>query len=359
MNSKYCEKELQPVGTYPKIPGPGLLPKYQVPISPRDNFLLALNHERPCWMPDYYDIFTLCPACYPDNIARGFVSGAEGLDYMADEKKGGLDAFGVEWEYVPVAGGSMVRPGHPMLEDMNDWKQVVKLPDVDSWDWGGSKKRNEQMLKDNDGIVVMWIFTGFFERLISLMEFENAAVALIDEEQQDAIHEFFDACVQIYKKIARHFREDFGCDILYVHDDWGSQRAPFFSVNTCREMLVPHVKELVDYAHSLGMRYEVHSCGKNEALVPCYLETGADIWAPQQQNDMDQIIREVDGRMMIGLWGNAAEADDETAYQAGRAFAEKYCQDIEKHPVYHCDLFNIHEKYREGMYVTSRQILGE
>lgn len=358
MSRIYREQELTEIGQYFKIPGPGFLPKYQTPVSPRENFLMALEHQKPYWLPDYYDTVTLCPACYPDAIARGFVMGAEGAEYMADENKGGRDAFGIEWEYVPVANGSMVRPGNPLLNDMTEWKEKVTLPDVDSWEWEKSRKANEEFLAKDDHVRVMWIFTGFFERLISLLEFEDAAIALIDEEQKEAVHEFFDACCTCYEKIARHYKEDFGCDILYVHDDWGSQRAPFFSVDTCMEMLVPYVKRLVDYTHSLGMKYQMHSCGKNETLMPCYLAAGVDIWEPQAQNDVDLIIQEAKGKIMIGLWGNTPDADDETAYAAGAALAEKYSPEITKHPVYHCDLFDIHEKYREGMYVTSRKILG-
>lgn len=354
---KFDKKELTQKGQYFKIPGPGFLPRYHTPISPRENFITALNGGKPHWLPDYYDITTLCPACYPDASARGFVMGAEGTDYMEDSRKGGLDAFGVDWEYIPVAGGSMVRPGKPFLEDISEWREKVKLPDVDAWDWEGSRSANAELLETDDHVRVMWIFTGFFERLISLLEFENAAVALIDEEQKEEVHGFLDACCGVYEKIARHYKEDFGCDILYVHDDWGSQRAPFFSPDTCMEMLVPHVKRLVDYAHSLGMRYEFHSCGKNEALVPCYLATGADIWAPQEQNDVSRILEEVKGEMMIGLWGNDPDADDGTAYREGSEFGRRYSQDYRNRPVYHCDLFNINEKWREGMYVSSREIL--
>lgn len=308
-------------------------------------------------MPDYFDITTLCPACYPDAIARGFVMGAEAGGYMDDSKKGGIDAFGVEWEYIPVAQGSMVRPGKAFLEDISEWKDKVKMPDVDSWDWEGSRKANEEFLGRDDGIREMWIFTGYFERLISFLEFENAAVAMIDEECEKDIDRLFAELTEVYKKIAKHYREDFGCDILYVHDDWGSQKAPFFSVDTCMKRIVPYMKELVDYTHSLGMWYEVHSCGKNEAMIPCYLATGADIWAPQDNNDIARVLEEVQGKMMIGLWGNDPRADDDTAYREGYAFGEKYSLDYQKHPVYHCDLFDIHEKWREGMYVASRKIL--
>ena len=120
--------------------------------------------------------------------------GAEGTDYMEDSRKGGLDAFGVDWEYIPVAGGSMVRPGKPFLEDISEWREKVKLPDVDAWDWEGSRSANAELLETDDHVRVMWIFTGFFERLISLLEFENAAVVLIDEEQKEEVHGFLDAC---------------------------------------------------------------------------------------------------------------------------------------------------------------------
>ena len=34
-----------------------------------------------------------------------------------------------------------------------------------------------------------------------------------------------------------------GIDHLFFHDDWGTQLAPFFSLDTCREMLVPAMVE--------------------------------------------------------------------------------------------------------------------
>ena len=50
--------------------------------------------------------------------------------------------FGVNWIFDEAANGSMVVPGSPILEDANDWKEVIKFPDVDSWDWEGSAKKN-------------------------------------------------------------------------------------------------------------------------------------------------------------------------------------------------------------------------
>ncbi len=366
MGRKFDESELTHRGLYAKVPSvgnkepePGIIPRYTTPISPRDNFMMLLNREKPYWMPDFYDTMCLCPACYPDAIARGFVMGAEAMEYMDDSKKGGLDAFGIDWEYVPVAAGSMVRPGKPFLDDICDWKEKLVIPDVESWDWAKSAAANKEFLAGDDHLRVGWIFTGFFERLISLLDFENAAVALIDEDQQEAVHELFDACCGVYEKIIKHYKDDFDCDVIYLHDDWGGQRSPFFSVDVCMEMLVPYVKRMVDYTHSLGMKYQMHSCGKNEPLMPCILATGADIWEPQEQNDIELLLKLADGKIILGLWGNGAGMDDETAYREGAAFARKYTPDIVKHPVYHCDLLDVHEKWREAMYVESRKILED
>lgn len=354
----YSQKELTQTGEYFKIPGPGTLPKYTFPITPRENYIRAVRDRDPMWIPDYYDQVTLCPACYPDAIARGFVMGPEMVDYMDDAKKGGKDAFDIDWIYEPLVGGSMVKPGSPLLEEISQWKERVHMPDVESWDWAGSKARFAEFLKTETHIKVMWIFTGFFERLISLLDFENAAMALIDDDQKEDVHAFFSACCDAYEKIIRHYKDDFDCDVIYMHDDWGSQRAPLFSAETCMEMIVPYFKRLVDYTHSLGMLFEIHSCGFNELLTDCYLACGVDVWAPQEQNDADKILAQTNGKIMIGIWNNgSSNASDEENLETGRALARKYCADYKKTPVYTCNLWSVEEKFKEGQYVESRKLL--
>ena len=53
-------------------------------------------------------------------------------------------------------------------------------------------------------------------------------------------------------------------DVIEFHDDWGSQRAPLFSLETCREMLVPYLKRVVESCHKYGMIFQFHCCGKND-----------------------------------------------------------------------------------------------
>jgi len=166
-----------------------------------------------------HEIQTFNPSVIPENVARGFVS--ENKPFKAAEEAGGKDMFGVEWVYEASVGGSMEKPGEPfMLEDVNDWKEKLVFPDVDSWDWAGSVELNKGFLKP-DMAVQSWLFTGWFERLISFMGFEEAAVALLDEDQEDAIKELMFALSDVYCKIVEHLVKDYGVTMFYVHDDWG------------------------------------------------------------------------------------------------------------------------------------------
>ena len=84
-----------------------------------------------------------------------------------------------------------------------------------------------------------WFLNGWFERLISFMDFDNAVVALIDEDQKDAVKELFDRLSDLYIKIIDKYLEYFpGIDGFCIHDDWGAQKDTFFSPDTAMEMIV-------------------------------------------------------------------------------------------------------------------------
>lgn len=180
-------------------------PEFSTPVGVKENMRRFASGEVPVWMPyGQYQVFG--PEILPDNVARGRV-----FEENATSRKGGVDLFGVNWVYDYSARGSMVRPGNPMLADVNDWKAVIPFPDVDAWDWEGSAKRNARFLQ-TDLPIQMTQFSGLFERLISFMDFENAALALIDEEQEAAMDDLFSALTDVYIQIVDKCVEHFGLD---------------------------------------------------------------------------------------------------------------------------------------------------
>jgi len=317
------EVEMQVVGEYRSLfPGAPGLPRLNTPISPRENLRRLFEEKDPLWMPSGRDYFTLIPRIIPDNVARGFVFDVEPLDLRTEA--GGKDFFGVDWVYVEKVGGSMVRPGSPKVPDINRWEDYIKFPDLDSLDWEGSAEKHREFL-NTDRMNLVWVMNGLFERLISFMDFENAALAMIDEEQQEGVHRLFDALCGFYDKLIEKYRTYYNADIILFHDDWGSQRAPFFSLSTVREMLVPYLSRIVESCHKRGMYLELHSCGKNEMLAPAMIEAGVDAWTPQPMNDRHMLIEKYGDKLIIGVQLQIPmDASEEDTINCVKSFVEEY-----------------------------------
>lgn len=321
---KYDEKELQ-TGRTRFLFGCEFT-EADTPITPRENLLRTLQGQ-PVWLPSTFDIGYLYPRCVPDNPAKGNVS-----DYkLPAEELGGLDMFGIDWEYVPEVGGSTVRPGKPLLEDANEWKEKVKFPTkefIDSWSWKEARENNYKILRKGDAWEIV-ICTGYYERLISFMDFEEAAIAMIDEDQEDAVKELFDKLSDLYIYLIQKFQSVFGKEqiaAVCIHDDWGHQRGVFFSQNTIREMILPYMKRVVDFIHEEGMVAECHSCGKVDSLLPVYIEAGFDMLECQASLlDFDTDIPQYGDKILMHVAPESPvpEAPEEEHIRAARDFVDK------------------------------------
>lgn len=330
--------------------------RYKTPITPKENYRLVYEHKVPLWLPISGDSLLLIPRVDPDNVARCFCFEANPL--KPEELIGGPDKFGVEWVYVPIAKGSMIKPGNPILNDVNDWKRVINFPDIETWDWEGSKASNANYV-NTDKFITATIMTGFFERLISFMDFDKAAVAMIDEEQTDALHELFDALADLYIKMIDKYIYCYNIDTLSLHDDWGSQRAPFFSLSTVSDMIVPHMKKVSDHCHAKGIFFDLHSCGKNELLVPGYIEAGVDSWNGQSMNDKAMLYEKYGDKIILGMesdlrFASGETVDKEDAKASAKRFVDKYCANYSKKPVIAGGL-GAPGEYIETLYVESRK----
>ncbi len=344
----FHESEIENGGTYDEGT-PRAYPRFQTPISPLENWKRALRHERPLWAPMRSDCLNFLPRCIPDNVARVFVMDGN----PPVNQTGGKDMFGVEWVYVPIARGTMVRPGKPLLEDISDWKNVIQFPDIEKWDWAHSAEISKDY-RNTDRILEGWHFTGFFERLISFMDFENAAVALIDEDQQEDVHELFQVLTDLYKKIIQKQKEYFGINMLFFHDDWGGQASPFFSLETCRTMLVPYFKQIIQCCHENDILFNFHNCGKNEKLFPAIAEMGADSWSGQAINDKMMLREQYGDKVMIGITHPLTEeSTDEEVEEFAQWYMKTFWPDMQERPVY-LDETRPHPRLRKRLYELSR-----
>ena len=272
-------------------PVPDIEPLYNRPITPRENLKLALSGEKPYWIPSvgwaFCDVHPFRPRMNHENIASHIIcDGEEPYQYEGNVLK---SYFNTEWEYVPVAGGVTTRPGTAAVTDICDWENQISFPDLDAMDWEGMAQVNKEYLSTPKARE-LGMAGGMWERLMYLMEVEDAAIALVDEEEKEAVKRFLDKYADWVIDYITRVKKYCDIDGVLTHDDWGHQLGGFFSLETAMEMFVPYHKRIADAIHSMGMFYELHSCGKNQELVPAYIAAGFDFWCPQAINDVEMMV---------------------------------------------------------------------
>ena len=299
-------------------------PVYDYPVTKKEAMYAFFNRE-PYWQMFSADCSMMTPKVNPDNIARGFVFDAENIKPTIGKTV--PDMFGIHWEYVEQVQGAMVRPGKPFAEDANDLLEKLVWPEPDKWDWEASGKINNESFIKPENFYNIGFLNGWFERLISMLDFENALMALYDEDQKDAVHEFFTKLSDLYINILGHMIDTYpGIDGFSMHDDWGGQKSTFFSPDLCAEMIVPHMRRVTDFIHSKGKFAELHSCGNIAPQVPNMIAAGWDSWQMQMMNDSHALYEQYGDKIMISVDPKIpAECEsDEDLRAAARAFIDKF-----------------------------------
>ena len=307
----FTEDELQVTGTLAGFMKPE---RYNTPITPRENMLRLYEGKTPMWIPSPWEAASIKVDCDPENVARS--------------PSGGVDGYGVEWIFVKTAGGAMVKPGNPKVPDISEWEKYVTVPDPETWDWAGAYEKQKDALADPTLFTTVTFGSCLFERLIAVMDFENAAMALVDDDQKEGVHRFLRAVTDYRKKYYTLVKKWFDPDGVNFNDDWGSQRAEFFSRETAAEMLVPYVKESVQCAHDLGMYVDLHCCGFVEGFVPFFIEEGFDTWGGQPLNDKPKLKKLYpDSLVFTHQIDERPDASDEEIDAAVAKFMEEFGYD--------------------------------
>ena len=329
---------------------------WNTPITNKENFLTFVRGEKPMFMPMPRHAVSFGPAVIPDTVARHSIME---VAPQPDEPLTVPDMFGVDWTYVPVTGGSMVRPGDPQVPDLEHWRDYVTIPDPDTWDWEESFERNSVYKTDLFARKIIFYST-LFERLISWMDFEDAAVALIDDDEKPFVHDALNGINDVYEKIIPRFKEGYGVDVIYAHDDWGTQQNSFFSEDAAMEMLLPHVKRLVQISHDSGLLYEQHSCGCHGAVTsPMMIAAGVDTWRPQPMNDSDMLFDKYGDKLryQFTIEPPGPEAEDQFVFDYCVDFVTRFMTpDKWACPYYY--VANPHPLFYPAMYAVSREYLA-
>ncbi|MBO4360072.1 MAG: methyltransferase [Eubacteriaceae bacterium] len=318
------------------------------PVSRRENIMSLYREKKPFWIPAGGESGSMSGP-WEKHLARGSRS-----DF--------LDDFGIQWTYEPIAGGSIVRgDAKQLLDNVNEWKEKVIIPDIDSWEW---EEYLEKTKVDMSKPLQVSFSNGFwFERLISFMGFMPAAMALIDDDQIDALKEMFGVLTDLGCRVVDKYCEYFpALDIINIHDDWGSQKAPFFSEDVARDIFLPFMKQYTDHVHSLGRIVTLHSCGHNFDRAGLFVEAGFDGWTPQPMNDVATLYKLYGDRMVFGVVVNdpaLPKLDEAGQRAAAREFVDRYSEPGKPITLGGGSASTATPAFTEEVYIYSRKVYAE
>jgi len=266
-------------------------------MLPRERVMEAVNH---CWSDRMPADFQSLPAVTQRLMARlGLAEEEELLQHLGidmrrvwfayeqpiDESQ--VDANG----YVHNIWGLSFRPGlsieepenviRPFTEESSvDEVYAHPWPSADDVDYSGIFSQCERYYDTYATYGGAW--SPFFHEIGWLIGQENQLIWM--STRPDLLEAITECVVNFELEVSRRFLE--ACrgklDIMYIGNDFGTQRGLYFSPAHYQRFIRPWIKKYFDLAHDYGCKVMQHSCGSVRDLIPWFIEDGVDILNPIQ-----------------------------------------------------------------------------
>ena len=163
------------------------------------------------------------------------------------------------------------------VKDRATWEEHVKpfLLGVDRRRLGFEGYRAAKAFAAEKQRFFCWGGVAPFEQMHPVCghEYMLMGMALDSEWVQDMVQTFTDLTINHLEVL---FAEEGKPDGFFFFEDMGFKNRPFMSLAMYAEIMQPGHKRLFDFAHSLGCKVIVHSCGYVAPLLPGLIEAGMD-----------------------------------------------------------------------------------
>jgi uroporphyrinogen decarboxylase len=131
-------------------------------------------------------------------------------------------------------------------------------------------------------VILGMAWAAHFQDFCAAFGMENAMMNML--VAPELVHYVNDKIMAFYMKALRIFLDATKGKIhaILIGDDMGSQLDLMISPDMVREFVIPGAKQLIDLAHSYGVKVIYHSCGSIARIIPMLIEAGADAIHPIQ-----------------------------------------------------------------------------
>lgn len=297
-------------------------------VTPKENFLMLMHGGHP----EYVPVYTMIGVPYRGEVADMALNPPL---YDNDQfRDGGHDIWGVK--YIAAEGtnnATMPDTSVIMLEDIEDWADVIKFPKQHEFDWEmmyekqireSGIDRNRTALKAGPGFSP-------FQELVAIMGFTGGLMALAadPDEVKAMLNAMIDHLEPNFEKILDYYKPD----VWMIADDTCAKERPFFSPAVYEDIFLPMYHRLCDPAVERGIPVCFHNCGHCTPFMEYMYSFGVQMLEPMQAaNDLVQCKENFKGRMsFMGAWEWALHMpddypnyDEEVLRQSVRDTIDKY-----------------------------------
>jgi hypothetical protein len=312
-------------------------------MTEKENFMRVINGQEPAWVPRFdfgvpgTDVPGPATKHHPPNVSIGYdISGMK-----PDSKGNVVDMFGVSYTPTAETGGMMLpTPNVYILKDIRKWREVIKLPSLEGYDWEGQAKKALDALdaglkeKGLDRNMVATTFNtvpsfGYFMNLTNFLGMTEGLCALLEEPE--AVHELFAYLADYADTIIKNGLKYFKPDVFSMGDDTATAINPFISRKTWQELIMPYHARHARLARDAGVPVMMHCCGRCEDFIEDWVSFGVSAWNPAQvMNNLTGIKKKHGNKfVLIGCWDSSGPASwpgasEELVRQAVRDCIDRY-----------------------------------
>jgi uroporphyrinogen decarboxylase len=163
------------------------------------------------------------------------------------------------------------------VKDRATWEQHAKphLTELDRRRIPFEGYRNARAFAAEKQRFFCWAGVAPFEQMHPVCghEYMLIGMALDPDWVKDMVQTYTDLTINHQQVL---FDEEGAPDGMFYFEDMGFKTQPFMSPAMYEEIVMPGHQRLFDFAHSLGCKVIVHSCGHVAPLVPGLIEAGMD-----------------------------------------------------------------------------------
>ncbi len=235
------------------------------------------------------------PNSIPSLLKHFKVSDLDELRIILDD-----DVYPVEMPYhsptadaiyaaFPFAKKGDYNPDHRTLNSPGFFENSDDLSMVDKFDWPDpvkyiSREECKRICKSapKDMAVAGIIWSAHFQDALAAFGMENAMIQMLAAPEMfkavtKRIVDFYLQANEIFFEATKGY-----LDAVLIGNDFGAQTGLIVSPENVREFAIPGASQLVDQAHSYGLKVIHHSCGSVFDIIPDLIEIGVDAIHPIQ-----------------------------------------------------------------------------